>query len=36
VAIVLGVVFRNEQVAVLAVFGTALVLVGAWITSRGD
>ena len=36
VAIVLGVVFRDEQVAVLAVIGTALVLVGAWITSRGD
>jgi drug/metabolite transporter (DMT)-like permease len=36
VAIILGVVFRDERVAVLAVLGTALVLVGAWITSRGD
>jgi drug/metabolite transporter (DMT)-like permease len=36
VAIVLGVVFRDERVAALAVFGTALVLLGAWITSRGD
>lgn len=36
VAIVLGVVFRDERVAALAVLGTALVLVGAWITSRGN
>lgn len=36
VAIVLGVVFRNETVAALAVAGTVLVLVGAWITSRGE
>ncbi|MEL7207957.1 MAG: DMT family transporter, partial [Actinomycetota bacterium] len=36
VAIVLGVVFRDETVAWLALVGTALVLVGAWITSRGD
>ena len=36
VAIVLGVVFLDEQIAALAVLGTALVLVGAWITSRGD
>jgi drug/metabolite transporter (DMT)-like permease len=35
VAIVLGVVFRDEDVALLAIAGTALVLVGAWITSRG-
>lgn len=36
VAIILGVVFRDERVAALAVLGTALVLVGAWITSRGN
>jgi drug/metabolite transporter (DMT)-like permease len=34
VAIVLGVVFRDEQVAALAIVGMALVLVGAWLTSR--
>jgi drug/metabolite transporter (DMT)-like permease len=36
VAIALGVAFRDDRVALLAVVGTALVLVGAWITSRGD
>ena len=36
VAIVLGVVFRDETVALLAVLGTAFVLLGAWITSRGE
>ncbi len=34
VAIVLGVAFRNEQVAALAVGGMVLVLAGAWLTSR--
>jgi drug/metabolite transporter (DMT)-like permease len=34
VALVLGVVFRDEHVAALAVGGLALVLAGAWLTSR--
>lgn len=34
VAIVLGVVFLDERVAPLALVGTALVLVGAWLVSR--
>lgn len=36
VAIVLGVVFRDETVAALAILGTALVLLGAWVASRGE
>ena len=34
VAIVLGVAFRGESVGALALSGTVLVLVGAWLTSR--
>lgn len=34
VAIVLGVVVRSEQVATLALGGVALVIAGAWLTSR--
>lgn len=33
VAILLGVLLRGEQVALIALIGTALVLVGAWLTS---
>jgi len=36
VAIVLGVAFRDETVAALALLGTALVLAGAWLTSRAE
>lgn len=36
VAIVLGVVFRDEIVAPLAIAGAGLVLLGAWITSRKE
>ncbi|MEX2505156.1 MAG: DMT family transporter [Egicoccus sp.] len=36
VAIAAGVVFRGEQIHPLAVAGTALVLAGAWITSRRE
>lgn len=36
VAIVLGVVFRSESVAAIALVGTALVLAGAWLTSRRE
>ncbi|HEV2061257.1 MAG TPA: EamA family transporter, partial [Solirubrobacteraceae bacterium] len=36
VALVLGVVVRSEQVAPLALAGTALVLAGAWLTSRRE
>lgn len=36
VAIVLGVVFRNETIAVLSLIGTGLVLVGAYLTSRAE
>ncbi len=36
VAIVLGVVFRDETVAALALVGTVLVLGGAWLTSRSE
>lgn len=36
VAVVLGVVVRGEQVAPIAIVGTALVLLGAWITSRRE
>jgi drug/metabolite transporter (DMT)-like permease len=34
VSIVLGVVFRNETVSVLAIIGTGVVLCGAWLSSR--
>lgn len=34
VSIVLGVVFRNETVSVLAMIGTGIVLCGAWLSSR--
>jgi len=36
VAIASGVVFRDESVAPVAIGGTALVLLGAYLTSRGD
>jgi drug/metabolite transporter (DMT)-like permease len=36
VAILLGVVVRGEAIGPAAVGGTALVLVGAWLTSRGE
>jgi drug/metabolite transporter (DMT)-like permease len=36
VAIALGVVFLSERVAPVALFGTALVLAGAWLTSRRE
>ena len=36
VAIVLGTVFRNESIAFLSLVGTALVLVGAYLTSRAE
>ncbi|HEX6312926.1 MAG TPA: DMT family transporter [Acidimicrobiia bacterium] len=36
VAIVLGVVVRDEKVAAAALLGTALVMLGAWLTSRGE
>lgn len=36
VAIILGVVFRAESVHPLALVGTALVLLGAWLTSRRE
>ncbi|MDX1657801.1 MAG: DMT family transporter [Nitriliruptorales bacterium] len=36
VAIVLGAVFRSEDIHPLAIAGTALVLVGAWLTSRRE
>jgi drug/metabolite transporter (DMT)-like permease len=36
VAIGLGVVFRDEEVAGLALVGMVLVLVGAWLTSRAE
>jgi drug/metabolite transporter (DMT)-like permease len=36
VALVLGVVFRNERVAAIALVGVALVLLGAWLTSRRE
>ena len=36
VAIVLGVVFRDERVAALALAGMALVLVGAFLTTRAE
>lgn len=36
VAVVLGIVVRGEDVAPIAIVGTALVLLGAWITSRRE
>jgi drug/metabolite transporter (DMT)-like permease len=36
VAIALGVAFRDEEVALLALFGMVLVLAGAWLTSRSE
>ncbi|MEE9297830.1 MAG: DMT family transporter [Acidimicrobiia bacterium] len=36
VAMILGVVFRDESVASVAVVGTGLVLVGAWLSSRRE
>ncbi|CAN5897324.1 DMT family transporter [soil metagenome] len=36
VAIILGVVFLSEEIAPLAALGTALVLAGAWLTSRRE
>lgn len=36
VAIALGVAFRDESVAPIALIGTALVLAGAWLTSRRE
>ena len=36
VAIALGALLRDETVYLAAVFGTALVLAGAYLTSRGE
>lgn len=36
VAVVLGVIVLGEQVAPLALAGTGLLLVGAWLTSRRE
>lgn len=36
IAIVLGVAVRSEEVAPIALAGTALVLIGAWLTSRRE
>ncbi|MBW3595097.1 MAG: DMT family transporter [Actinobacteria bacterium] len=36
VAIVLGTIFRDESIALVSLFGTALVLVGAYLTSRAE
>jgi drug/metabolite transporter (DMT)-like permease len=36
VAIVLGVVFRDESVAAISLTGTALVMAGAWLRSRKE
>jgi drug/metabolite transporter (DMT)-like permease len=36
VALILGVAFRDESVAPIALVGIALVLVGAWLTSRRE
>ena len=36
VALVLGVVFRDESASLLAVAGIALILIGAWFTSRKE
>lgn len=36
VSVLLGVIFRDETVAVLAILGTGVVLLGAWLTTRTD
>jgi drug/metabolite transporter (DMT)-like permease len=36
VAILLGVLVRDEQVAAVSLVGAVLVMVGAWLTSRGE
>ena len=36
VAIALGVVFRDESIALVSIIGTALVIVGAYLTSRAE
>lgn len=36
VAIVLGALVRDEAIVATSVFGTGLILVGAWLTSRAD
>ena len=36
VAVVLGVIFRGEDIAPVSLLGTALVLAGAWLTSRKE
>jgi drug/metabolite transporter (DMT)-like permease len=36
VAIALGVVFRDESIALVSIFGTALVILGAYLTSRAE
>ena len=36
VAVVLGVIFRGENIAPVSLLGTALVLAGAWLTSREE
>lgn len=36
VAVVLGVVFRSEEIASVALLGMVLVLAGAWVTSRRE
>ena len=36
VAIVLGVIFRDETIAAISLFGTGLILAGAYITSRRE
>jgi drug/metabolite transporter (DMT)-like permease len=36
VAIALGVIFLDEMVGRLALIGTGLVVLGAWITSRPE
>lgn len=36
VATILGIVFRDESVTVLAIAGMCIVIIGAWLTSRPD
>jgi len=36
VATILGLLFRDEKVTLLAVIGMCVVLIGAWLTSRPD
>jgi drug/metabolite transporter (DMT)-like permease len=36
VAIVLGIVVRNESIAIISLIGTSLVLLGAYLTSRAE